>query len=183
MARVSPMERAEVDEASGALWDQQVAKYSRMTNMKKTLARSHPSFYALMQWYPLRDRLVTFLGERCTTLFAHALSSETDCLICSTFFRRILIDAGEDPDHLELNDKESLIVEFGRAIAKDSNGVGSKLLGHLQNAYNDEQMVDLTTFAGMMIATNIFNNVLDVDLDDYLEPYRGMGTSRDEGGA
>ena len=41
-----------------------------------------------MTWYPLRDTVQPFLGERLTTLFAHAISSETDCLICSTFFRR-----------------------------------------------------------------------------------------------
>ena len=51
-----------------------------------------------MTWYDLRDEVEPFLGERATMLFAHAISAETDCLICSTFFRRLLIDAGEDPD-------------------------------------------------------------------------------------
>ena len=30
----------------------------------------------------------------------------------------------------------------------------------------------LTAFAGLMVATNLFNNALHVDLDDYLQPSR-----------
>ena len=74
----------------------------RITNMKRTLLHSLPAFHALMEWYPLRDTVQPFLGERLTHLFAHAVSTETDCLICSTFFRRLLIESGENPDALEL---------------------------------------------------------------------------------
>ena len=35
-----------------------------------------------------------------------------------------------------------------------------------------EQVVSLTAFGGLMIATNIVNNALRVDLDEYLWPYR-----------
>ena len=30
----------------------------------------------------------------------------------------------------------------------------------------------LTAFGGLMIATNVFNNALRVDLDEYLHPFR-----------
>jgi hypothetical protein len=30
----------------------------------------------------------------------------------------------------------------------------------------------LTAFGGLMVATNLFNNALKVDLDDYLHAYR-----------
>ena len=33
-------------------------------------------------------------------------------------------------------------------------------------------MVALTAFGALMVATNVVNNALDVELDDYLEPYR-----------
>jgi Enoyl-(Acyl carrier protein) reductase len=33
-------------------------------------------------------------------------------IICSTFFRRLLIDAGEDPDALELDDLDALVVDL-----------------------------------------------------------------------
>ena len=63
--------------------------------MKQTLGHSPVALRALMQWYPLRNEVETFLGQRSTIIYVHAISSATDCLICSTFFRRILIDGGE----------------------------------------------------------------------------------------
>ena len=42
-------------------------------------------------------------------LLAHAISDRNECLICSTFFRRILIDAGEDPGELRLDEDDELI--------------------------------------------------------------------------
>ena len=35
-----------------------------------------------------------------------------------------------------------------------------------------EQIVALTAFGAIMLATNVFNNALRVDLDGYLEPFR-----------
>ncbi|MBI3737250.1 hypothetical protein HY256_12160, partial [Candidatus Sumerlaeota bacterium] len=100
MARIKALEREEVSPAMQAEYDGQVARHGRMTNMKRTLAHSPPAFHALMEWYKLRDEIQPFLGERLTMIFAHAISAQTDCLICSTFFRRILVDWGEDPDEL-----------------------------------------------------------------------------------
>ena len=34
------------------------------------------------------------------------------------------------------------------------------------------QIVALTAFGALMVATNVFNNALAVPLDEYLEPYR-----------
>jgi hypothetical protein len=39
------------------------------------------------------------------------------------------------------------------------------------------QIVAVTAFGGLMIATNVFNNALQVDLDDYLQPFRKDRTS------
>ena len=72
-----------------------------------------------------------FLGERLTTLFAHAISAQTDCLICSTFFRRLLIDAGEDPDDLRLDERERPSSTYGRQLARDANGVADELFARL----------------------------------------------------
>ena len=69
--------------------DDHIRRHARITNMKRTLLDSVPAFRALMEWYTLRDTVQPFLGPRLTVLFAHAISAETDCLICSTFFRRI----------------------------------------------------------------------------------------------
>jgi hypothetical protein len=33
-------------------------------------------------------------------------------------------------------------------------------------------MTALTAFGAIMVATNVFNNALEVELDEYLHPYR-----------
>jgi alkylhydroperoxidase family enzyme len=153
------------------VYDDGLVRYGRMTNMKRTLLHSLPAFRALMEWYPLRDTVQPFLGDRLTTIFAHAISADSDCLICSTFFRRILIDAGEDPDALTLDDREQLVVDVGRALAAPGSRVPDETYARLASQFTDEQIVALTAFGAMMLATNVVNNALEIDLDGYLEPY------------
>ena len=105
-------------------------------------------------------------------LFAHAISTRTDCLVCSTFFRRLLIDSGEDPDALRLDDWEQAVVDYGRQLGADPNRVSDELYSRLATRLESDQIVALTAFGGLMVATNLFNNALRVDLDDYLLPYR-----------
>jgi alkylhydroperoxidase family enzyme len=131
-----------------------------------------------MQWYPLRDAVRPFVGERLTTLFAHAVSTQTDCLICSTFFRRMLLEAGEQPDHLTLDEREQAVVDYGRQLARDANAVSDELYGRLARFLQPAQIVALTAFGAMMIATNVFNNAMRVDLDDYLQPFRKTSGER-----
>lgn len=175
MARIPPVDYEKSEPATRAAFDKIVAAQGRMTNMKATLAHSLPALDALMEWYPLREEVHKFLDPRATMLFVHAISSATDCLICSTFFRRHLIDAGEDPDKLTMNEREQLVVEFGRQLVRDANQVSDDLYRRLAQQFSQPQIVALTAFGAMMIATNIFNNALRVDLDEYLESYRRPG--------
>ena len=175
MARIDPLpEGAAAPEARAEL-ERQRAAHGRVTNMKRTLAHSPAALRALMQWYDLHAEVVAFLGPRPTTLFVHAISSQTDCLVCSTFFRRWLVEAGDNPDAPELDDNERSLVEFGRQLARDANAVSDDLFARLRSFLDSAQLVTLTAFGGLMIATNVFNNALRVDLDDYLRPYRKGG--------
>jgi alkylhydroperoxidase family enzyme len=174
MARISPLpdNGADASPESRAAIEHIRTAHGRTTNMKRTLARAPVALRALMTWYDLREAVLPFLGDRLTTLFAHSISAGTDCLVCSTFFRRLLIDAGEDPSQLQLDDWEQTIVSFGRQLAVDPHGVSDELYERLAARLFPEQIVALTAFGGLMVATNLFNNALRVDLDDYLEPYR-----------
>ena len=172
MARISPLQEEGAHPESRAALDQIRTAHGRVTNMKRTLARSPVALRALMTWYDLRDEVVPFLGERPTTLFAHAISAGTDCLVCSTFFRRLLVDAGEDPEALRLDEWEQTVVAYGRQVAIDPHGVSDELYGRLAARLEPDQIVVLTAFGGLMVATNLFNNALQVDLDEYLHPYR-----------
>lgn len=183
MARISPLDYEDASPAARAAHDHHKEHVGRITNMKRTLLRSLPAFDALMTWYPLRDTVQPFLGERLTHLFAHAVSTETDCLICSTFFRRLLIQSGENPDALRLSDQERVVVEYGRQMGRDAHGVSEELYADLARYFTQEQIVALTAFGAIMFATNVFNNALRVDLDGYLEPFRARGETSPKAGA
>ena len=163
LAQASPAART-----AAALHEREHA--ARLTNMKRTLLRSLPAFDALMSWYPLRDTVVPFLGDRPTMLFAHAISEQTDCLICSTFFRRMLIDRGENPENLQLTEREEGLVEFGRTLATPPHVIPDELYHRVTAGMRDEEVVALVAFGSIMLATNVFNNALAVPLDDYLYP-------------
>jgi alkylhydroperoxidase family enzyme len=169
--RIRQIDYSTAPETTKRAHDQHLS-IARITNMKRTLLRSVPAFDALMAWYPLRDATIPILGERLTTIFAHAISAETDCLICSTFFRRILIDAGEDPDHLELDAREQAVVAFARRIGHSPFAVPDEIFAPMRELFNEEAIVTITAFGALMVATNVVNNALDIPLDEYLEPYR-----------
>jgi hypothetical protein len=172
MARIPPVDESSAPPASQELAAAHVATGSRMTNMKWTLAHSPVALDALLQWYPLHDEVAPVLGERRTWLFCHAISMASDCLICSTFFRRVLVESGEDPDSPVLDERQQAVVDYGVQLVRDSNAVSDALYGRLEAFLTPPQLVDLTAFGALMIATNVVNNALLVDLDGYLEPYR-----------
>lgn len=173
MPRIAPLDYDQMPPGARAAHDRHL-QTARITNMKRTLLHSVPAFDALMTWYELRDTVQPFLGGRLATLFAHAVSSETDCLICSTFFRRILVDSGEDPDALEMDAREAAVVAYGRALAVTPHRVADAVYERVAAYFDDGQMVALTAFGALMVATNVINNALGVPLDDYLQPYRRM---------
>jgi len=177
MARIKPLSIREAPAESRAELERQVAAHGRVTNMKCTLAHSPAALTALMQWYPLYDVVVPFLGKRATTLFVHAISAETECLVCSTFFRRWLSEQGENPDALALDEREQTLVAYGKQLASDAHGVSDALYARLAAWLSAEQIVAVTAFGALMIATNVFNNALQVDLDEYLRSFRKPPTS------
>ena len=177
MPRIPPVDESSAPPAARELAAAHAATGGRMTNMKWTASRAPAALDALLQWYPLHDAVAPFLGERRTWVFCHAISTQADCLICSTFFRRLLIDAGEDPESLALDELDELVAEFGRRLADDPHGVDDELYARLAERFSDEQIVLLTAFGAIMLATNVFNDALQVDLDGYLQPYRGAAAT------
>jgi alkylhydroperoxidase family enzyme len=171
MARIPPVDDIAAPPASRELAAAHAATGGRMTNMKWTLAHSPVALEALLQWYPLHDAVEPFLGERRVWLFCHAISAQSDCLVCSTFFRRLLIDAGEDPDAPVLDALDELVMDFGRRLAADPHSVDDALHARLAERFTPAQIVTLTAFGAIMLATNVFNDALGVELDGYLQPY------------
>ncbi len=171
MARIKMVEYEDASGEAKQEYDAQVNAHGRITNMKKTLLNHVPSFRVLMEWYPLRDEVAQVVGDFATDVYCHAISSQNNCLICSTFFRKILKDNGRDPDKLTLNEDEQLLADYGRACVNQPTVIDDALFARMKNRFSDSEIVLLTSFAGMMIATNLINNALEVQLDSYLDSY------------
>ena len=173
MPRITPLPAENTTPDVQAAFDAHVTDYpgSRITNMKATLGRSLLAFQVYMQWYPLYEEVKKILCNRLAYLYAHAISEGSNCPLCTTFFRRIIIDNGERPEDLTLTNHEQAVINFGSAIAQNKGEIPDELYASIGEWYTDEQIVILVAFAGQMIATNVFNNVLEVNIDDYLYPY------------
>jgi len=173
MARIEPLTTKEISPGVKVAFERHVDKYGgRITNMKATLGHSLIAFEAYMQWYPLYTEVEKILGKRMATLYAHSISCAADCPLCSTFFRKIIIDSGETPEKLELSESEKDVLNFGSGIAKHKGNIADHLYNAVATKYNATDMMVLTAFAGIMIATNVFNNVIETEIDDYLSAYR-----------
>ncbi|GAB4035870.1 carboxymuconolactone decarboxylase family protein [Spirosoma gilvum] len=173
MPRITPLPSTETPPDVQEAFEEHVRDYpgSRITNMKATLGRSLLAFQVYMQWYPLYEEVKKILGHRLAYLYAHAISEGSNCPLCTTFFRRIIIDNGEQPENLTLTDHEQAVINFGSAIAQHKGEIADELYAPMGENYDETQLVVLVAFAGQMIATNVFNNVLDVNIDEYLYPY------------
>jgi alkylhydroperoxidase family enzyme len=104
-------------------------------------------------------------------IFCHAISTQSDCLVCSTFFRRLLIDAGEDPAALQIDEFDELIADLGRRLAADPHSVDDAMHAALGARLSAAEIVTLMAFGAIMVATNVFNDAMGVELDSYLERY------------
>ena len=172
MARIDPISENERTQSIQAAFQKHIEKYSaRITNLKATLAHSPLAFDIYIQWYPLYAEVEKILGKRLAYLYAYSISYASDCPLCSTFFRKIIIDAGEKPEALELTPSDQKLLEFGRAISEHHGNIADDLYHEIDARFDKKEIVILVAFAGQMIATNVFSNVTETDIDEYLFDY------------
>ncbi|WP_375447817.1 carboxymuconolactone decarboxylase family protein [uncultured Fibrella sp.] len=171
--RIHPLPESDASAELKAAWAKHIDDYpgSRITNMKATLSHSPLAFDVYMQWYPLYHAVIGIVGERAAYLFAHAISEASNCPLCTTFFRKIIIQHGERPEDLHLTDDEQYLLDFGATIAQNRGTVLDETYEPIRQRFSDQEIVTLVAFAGQMIATNLINNVLHVTIDEYLYPY------------
>ncbi len=142
-----------------------------MTNMKRTLLHSPQAHRIYAEWFTLRAELNPAISDREIWIFSHSISTALKSDIAITFFRRALIKNGFNPDALELSDTERLLKRFGAAIVADSNAIPADIWAELKARYETKVLVDLVAFAGIMIATAVYINVVEVDFDPELEAF------------
>ncbi len=172
MSRIEPLAVSNRNESIQLAFEKHIHDYNaRITNMKATLGHSQVAFEVYMAWYPLYEEVKKIVGNRVAYLYAYAVSFAADCPLCTTFFRKLIIDAGEKPENFEVSIEEQLLLNFGSAITKDKGIIDEEIFNGIKALYNKSELVVLIAFAGQMIATNIFNNVIETDIDDYLKDY------------
>jgi hypothetical protein len=172
MPRLQPLSTNNLSPETKSAFEKHVREHqSRITNMKATMGRSVLAFEIYMRWYDLYENVKAICGERLAYLFAHSISLGSNCPLCTTYFRKVIIENGEKPEKLLLTEEEQLLLDFGSAISNNSAALSDELYNKVAGRYSEEEMVVLVAFAGQMIATNVFSNVFEVEVDDYLAPY------------
>ena len=151
--------------------DEEIRLRGRMTNMKRTLLHSPQAHRIYAEWFTLREELLPAVDDRAIQVFCKAISEEVGSKIAVTFFRRALIQSGADPDELEMREEDRLLNDFGRAIVRNSKDIPPDIWAALKIRYHNKTLVDLVALAGIMLATAVFNYVVEVPFDAELEPF------------
>lgn len=169
MARIPPVTGGQLSPALQSAWDKHVKEYnSSIPNPGCTLGHSELAFEVYMQWYPLYDQVKRILGTRLAYLFAYSISKAADCSFCAALFRKTIIEAGENPENLSLTQSQKDLLDFGTGVVKYHGNINDYLYNAVAENYTKADMVTLVAFAGQMVAANIFNNVIEADIDDQL---------------
>lgn len=154
-----------------AAHDEELRLRGRMTNMKRTLMHSPAALRVYGEWFTLRDELRPVLGDRAIWIFCHAICVASGSPVGTGFMRRALIEGGDNPDALNLNPTETMLVAVGTALANDPRSIGEGNWRALRALYPAKALVDLVAFAGQMMATNVFTDAVGTTIDPELQKY------------
>lgn len=171
MARVNLLKAEELTGKAKAAYED-LAAHNKVTNMKLVMLQDYGTYLAFMGWYDSWESLEKIVGLRAATIYAHAVSTTNGCMLCSLFFISDLKELGLDPDNLVLEENEQILAELGQQIVKDPTKVSDELFDGLRKYYTDQEIVAIVGFAAQMQATNNFNSVLGVDIDERLLPIK-----------
>ncbi len=97
-------------------------------------------------------------------MYSFAISTQNECLLCTTYFRRALRARGEDINGLDLSLAEEELAELGRSLTRDHRP-DPGLVTRLHARYGAEAGVALVGFGILMVGNNIVNSFLQVELD------------------
>ena len=172
MARVNLKQPNELTGDAKKAYDALEAQ-GKITNMKLVMLQDYGTYLAFMGWYDSWASLEKTVGQRAATIYAHSVSTTNGCQLCSLFFISDLKELGLDPANLQLEENEILLQQLGEQIVKDPTRVSDELLDGLRKYYTDTEIIIIVGFGAQMQATNNFNSVLGVDVDERLLPLKG----------
>ena len=109
-------------------------------------------------------QIIVIAYNQLSLFHEYAISEENDCLVCSTYFRKLLKDNGIDFDTFQFTKKEELLISFGRALAKDSKNIPDEIYTELKEEFTEEEIVVITAMGVLMVANNYFNDILNIEV-------------------
>lgn len=169
MAHVKLVTREDLSPEGQERWDAEIVRSgSEPTHMKRALLNHLPSYDALMNWYPLYAEVERVVGQRGAVVYSFAISTQNECILCTTYFRRALRERGEDINGYDFDDVEEDLAEFGRSLTRQHTS-DPALVARLIGRYGEEGIVALVGFGILMIGNNITNSFLHVELDPGLQ--------------
>lgn len=163
MPRISEINVEQASDEVKAVISKHVAEGHRLTSEKRTLLHNVTAFLSLEESsYTLDDELQRLIGKRAADFFEYAISTQNECLVCSAYFSNLLKKNNIDFDTFGFTDREKLLIEYGKAMAKNPKGVSDELFERLKKEFNEEEIVVITTMGVLMIANNYLNDILEV---------------------
>ena len=171
MARVNLLKPEELTGKAKEAYEELKSK-NKVSNMTLVMLQDYRTYLAFMGWYDSWESLVDIVGIRAATIYAHSVSTTNGCMLCSLFFISDLQELGLDADSLVLEENEDVLSRLGQQIVQDPTAVPDELFESLREYYTDQEIVAIVGFAAQMQATNNFNSVLGVDVDERLLPLK-----------
>ncbi|MGI5988639.1 MAG: carboxymuconolactone decarboxylase family protein [Lachnospiraceae bacterium] len=152
----------------------------KLTNEKLTLLHNVNAFNAVEAGsYRLDDDLQRLIGSLDGDLYEYAISVSNDCLVCTTYFAKLLREKyGLDPNTFHLTKRQEMLMQFARKMGHDPKSITDEEFEALKKEFlvnggkdgkpvteeqAEEIMVVLVAMGAMMVANNYVNDALRVD--------------------
>ena len=176
MSYISKIDLSTAPQEVRAAVDNHLAQGYQLTNEKLTLLHNVTAFHTLEESsYELDRELQRLIGKRAADFYEYAISlgynyngklRSAEVLLCEDGSHQLIRRAETPADYFatfDFTDDERLLIEYGRAIARDPKHVPEDLMRLMQQTFTEEQLVVITTMGVFMIANNYFNDILNVD--------------------
>ncbi len=97
----------------------------QLTNEKRTLLHNVNAFLAIEEAsYTLDRDLQERIGKLDADLFEYAISVSNECLVCTTYFSRLLREEHHlDPSDFKLTRRQELLMNYARKLGSDPKSI------------------------------------------------------------
>ncbi|MDD6363403.1 MAG: hypothetical protein PUG18_09190 [Lachnospiraceae bacterium] len=180
MGRISMIDPQAAPENVQEVIRRHLAGGHQLTNEKRTLLHNVNAFLAIEEAsYTLDRDLQERIGKLDADLFEYAISVSNECLVCTTYFSRLLREEHHlDPSDFKLTRRQELLMNYARKLGSDPKSITDEEFTELKEDFfrhgdkdgapvdeekAEEIMVILTAMGAMMVANNYVNDALRVD--------------------